>query len=128
MSEILKLPFNYLFITKICSRTLVGYYFNLEYPDKLDIQDDSTDGLTENIHIVNELAVLVLNIKHIPRIKRIGFKAGALKEGLRTAEGIYCDFLMLILCHKKEWLLQTIPHFERSLKKLEWYKLDGTPK
>jgi cellulose synthase/poly-beta-1,6-N-acetylglucosamine synthase-like glycosyltransferase len=89
---------------------------NLEYPkDKLDIQvlDDSTDeSLTENIHIVNELAATGLNIKHITRSNRIGFKAGALKEGLITAEGEFIVIFDADFVPQKEWLLQTIPHFK----------------
>jgi hypothetical protein len=42
-----------------------------------------------------------LDIKLITRSNRIGFKAGALKEGLVTAKGELCCFLMLILFLKR---------------------------
>ncbi len=89
---------------------------NLEYPkNKLDIQvlDDSTDDSVINtLKIINELAATGLNIKQITRSNRIGFKAGALKEGLLTAEGEFIVIFDADFVPQKEWLLQTIPHFK----------------
>ena len=61
----------------------------MEYPkDKLEIQvlDDSTDETidTTRIHI-EKIKTTGLDIKHITRTDRTGFKAGALKEGLKLS-------------------------------------------
>jgi cellulose synthase/poly-beta-1,6-N-acetylglucosamine synthase-like glycosyltransferase len=61
----------------------------LRYPrHRLEIQvlDDSTDETTEIIaQKVEELSHL--SIRHLRRADRRGYKAGALQEGLRTAQG-----------------------------------------
>jgi cellulose synthase/poly-beta-1,6-N-acetylglucosamine synthase-like glycosyltransferase len=65
----------------------------LDYPiDKLEIQvlDDSTD---ETVAIAQkkaaELAERGFNVNYRHRVDRIGYKAGALEEGLRDAAGDY---------------------------------------
>ena len=64
---------------------------HITYPkDKLEIQvlDDSTDeSLEATAQKVKELQQTGLDIQHITREKRTGFKAGALKEGLKIAKG-----------------------------------------
>lgn len=63
----------------------------LDYPkDKLEIQvlDDSTDETVESTKCqIEKLQNTGLDIKHITRSDRKGFKAGALKEGLKSAKG-----------------------------------------
>lgn len=90
----------------------------LEYPkDKLEIQvlDDSTDdSLLETKRIIEELQISGLDIQHIIRNNRIGFKAGALKEGLLTAKGNYIAIFDADFVPQKEWLMQTIPYFKDS--------------
>ena len=67
---------------------LVKAVCELEYPiDKLEIQllDDSTDETVEvSRRIVSEYTSKGFDIKHIHRIDRSGFKAGALKSGLES--------------------------------------------
>lgn len=88
----------------------------IDYPkDKLEIQvlDDSTDeslGLTAE-HI-KELRISGLNIKHVLRDDRKGFKAGALKEGLKTAKGEFIAIFDADFLPKKDWLRKTIPFFK----------------
>ena len=74
----------------------------LEYPrTKLEIQvlDDSTDeSVAETAEIIKKLQATGLDIQHIRRENRQGFKAGALKEGLAVAKGDFkaifdADFL-----------------------------------
>ena len=59
----------------------------IEYPtEKLEIQvlDDSTDESVQKIEVlVRQLKETGLDIQHITRKDRSGFKAGALKEGLK---------------------------------------------
>jgi cellulose synthase/poly-beta-1,6-N-acetylglucosamine synthase-like glycosyltransferase len=87
----------------------------IEYPkDRLEIQvlDDSTD---ESVHItrkkVEELQKLGFDIQHIQREDRVGFKAGALKEGLKTAKGEFVAIFDADFLPEPDFLLKTIPPF-----------------
>ncbi len=88
----------------------------IDYPsEKLEIQvlDDSTDeSLTETAIHIRELQKNGLDIKHITRENREGFKAGALKEGLITAKGEYIAIFDADFLPKKNWLKNTIPYFK----------------
>jgi len=88
----------------------------LEYPiDKLEIQvlDDSTDeSVSTTATQIAELRKTGLDIQHIRRKDRVGFKAGALKEGLKTAKGAYIAIFDADFLPGKKWLLQTIPYFK----------------
>jgi cellulose synthase/poly-beta-1,6-N-acetylglucosamine synthase-like glycosyltransferase len=88
----------------------------LDYPkDKLEIQvlDDSTD---ETVHStkthIERLAKTGLDIKHITRENRVGFKAGALKEGLEIAKGEFIAIFDADFLPQPNWLKRTIPYFK----------------
>ncbi|MCA0132546.1 cellulose synthase family protein [Winogradskyella alexanderae] len=90
----------------------------IEYPkDKLEIQvlDDSTD---ETVHSTKEhvekLASIGLDIKHITRSNRKGFKAGALKEGLKIAKGEFIAIFDADFLPQPNWLKRTIPYFKNE--------------
>lgn len=88
----------------------------MDYPkDKLEIQvlDDSTDEtvITTAEH-VEKLKKTGLDIQHIRRTDRSGFKAGALKEGLKIAKGEYIAIFDADFLPKPNWLKQTIPYFK----------------
>jgi cellulose synthase/poly-beta-1,6-N-acetylglucosamine synthase-like glycosyltransferase len=72
----------------------------IDYPkDKLEIQvlDDSTDETVQTtFEHVEKLKQTGLDITHICRTDRSGFKAGALKEGLKIAKVNTSLFLMPI--------------------------------
>ncbi|WP_313111755.1 cellulose synthase family protein [Aequorivita sediminis] len=90
----------------------------IDYPhDKLEIQvlDDSTDESFETTakHI-QELKKTGLDIQHISRENRVGFKAGALKEGLNIAKGEYIAIFDADFLPQKDWLKKTIPYFKDS--------------
>ncbi len=63
----------------------------LDYPrDRLEIQvlDDSTDDTTDRVaRVVSRLRARGVDIKHLRRESRTGFKAGALANGLSRASG-----------------------------------------
>lgn len=90
----------------------------MDYPkDKLEIQvlDDSTDESFETTaEQIQRLQQSGLDIKHISRVKRVGFKAGALKEGLKTAKGEFIAIFDADFLPKKDWLKNTIPYFKDS--------------
>ncbi|OIQ23353.1 cellulose synthase family protein [Lacinutrix sp. MedPE-SW] len=87
----------------------------IDYPkNKLEIQvlDDSTDETVESTAIrVQMLKDQGLDIVHICRTNREGFKAGALKEGLEVAKGEFIAIFDADFLPKKDWLKKTIPHF-----------------
>lgn len=88
----------------------------MNYPkDKLEIQvlDDSTDdSIVDTALLIQQIAATGLDIKHIQRAQRTGFKAGALKEGLRTAKGEFITIFDADFVPQKDWLYQTIPYFK----------------
>ncbi|NGX83471.1 cellulose synthase family protein [Aequorivita sp. KMM 9714] len=90
----------------------------IDYPhDKLEIQvlDDSTDESFEaTAKHIQELKKTGLDIQHISRENRVGFKAGALKEGLKIAKGEYIAIFDADFLPQKDWLKKTIPYFKDS--------------
>ncbi|MEM1001122.1 MAG: cellulose synthase family protein [Bacteroidota bacterium] len=95
---------------------LLNNIAQIDYPeDKLEIQvlDDSTDDTVSvtRTHI-EALQKTGLNIKHITRSDRTGFKAGALKEGLEIAKGEFIAIFDADFLPSANWLKSTIPHFK----------------
>ena len=90
----------------------------IEYPkEKLEIQvlDDSTDESLESTKTqIESLSAQGLDIKHITRTNRDGFKAGALKEGLKVAKGEFIAIFDADFLPKPDWLKKTIPHFKNK--------------
>lgn len=88
----------------------------LDYPqDKLEIQvlDDSTDeSVQTTAKKIAELQQEGIPIQHIRREDRVGFKAGALKEGLEIAKGEYIAIFDADFLPGKDWLLRTVPYFK----------------
>jgi cellulose synthase/poly-beta-1,6-N-acetylglucosamine synthase-like glycosyltransferase len=88
----------------------------LEYPkSKLEIQvlDDSTDdSVGETASKIAELRNTGLDISHICRENREGFKAGALKEGLTIAKGEFIAIFDADFLPDKDWLKKTVPYFK----------------
>ncbi len=90
----------------------------IKYPnDKLEIQvlDDSTDEsvISTEKHIA-QLQETGLDIVHIRRENRQGFKAGALKEGLAIAKGEFIVIFDADFLPQEDWLQKTIPYFKNS--------------
>lgn len=88
----------------------------LDYPgDKLEIQvlDDSTD---ETVQLIAEKVVQLkakgLDIAHLHRTNRQGFKAGALKEGLTSAKGELIAIFDADFLPQPDWLKKTVPYFD----------------
>ncbi|MBC7887587.1 MAG: glycosyltransferase [Ferruginibacter sp.] len=102
------------FNEKYVVQRLIDCVADLDYPtDKLEIQvlDDSTD---ETVQIIaDKVAQLkgIINIRHIRRANRSGYKAGALKEGLATAGGELVAIFDADFLPAKNFLQKTVPHF-----------------
>jgi len=87
----------------------------IEYPkEKLQIQvlDDSTDETVQVVALkVMELKRKGFDIEHIRRGTREGFKAGALKYGLKFAKGDFIAIFDADFVPKSDFLKKTLPYF-----------------
>jgi cellulose synthase/poly-beta-1,6-N-acetylglucosamine synthase-like glycosyltransferase len=94
---------------------LVEAVCKMDYPkDKLDIQvlDDSTDETVQVARaVVERYAALGNPITHHHRTNREGFKAGALREGLKTAKGELVAIFDADFTPPEDWLLRVVHHF-----------------
>lgn len=88
----------------------------MDYPlNQLEIQvlDDSTDeSFNETAAHIERLQKIGLDIQHITRKDRSGFKAGALKDGLKSAKGEFIAIFDADFLPHKNWLQKTIPYFK----------------
>ncbi len=99
---------------------LIDAACELDYPkEKLKIQvlDDSND---ETIAVVTALVKHYqstgIQIEHIQRPNRTGFKAGALAYGLELSEAPYVGIFDADFIPNKDFLKLTIPHFYSDQK------------
>lgn len=94
---------------------LIKTVCEIDYPiDKLEIQvlDDSTDETVEIVdNIVKEYKLRGFDIQHIHRNDRSGYKAGALKEGLKTAKGEFVGIFDADFIPRKNFLMIVLPFF-----------------
>ncbi len=94
---------------------LINAVCEIDYPkDKLEIQvlDDSTDETYDLLKkLVAEKRKEGFDIKHIHRTDRKGFKAGALKEGLKIAKGEFIAIFDADFVPKKDFLKNTLKYF-----------------
>lgn len=95
---------------------LLNNIVQIDYPkDKLEIQvlDDSTDeSFEKTAKHIQDLQKTGIDIKQLIRTNREGFKAGALKEGLKTAKGEFIAIFDADFLPKSNWLKNTIPYFK----------------
>ena len=88
----------------------------IEYPkSKLEIQvlDDSTDdSVAQTAEQIEHLKQSGLDITHIRRANREGFKAGALKEGLKIAKGEFIAIFDADFLPDSDWLKKTVVYFK----------------
>ena len=103
--------FNELYVVE----RLIKAVSELDYPrEKLEIQvlDDSTDETSAIAGAqVAKLCAQGFNAKFIHRDNRVGFKAGALEEGLKVAEGEFIYILDADFVTPPGILRQTLDHF-----------------
>jgi cellulose synthase/poly-beta-1,6-N-acetylglucosamine synthase-like glycosyltransferase len=125
----IQLPlFNELYVVE----RLIGKVCDIDYPkDKLEIQvlDDSTDE-TVNVakRVVEEKKKQGLDISYIHRENRQGYKAGALKEGLKIAKGKYIAIFDADFMPRKNFIKETLPFFNDEkvgMVQTRWEHLNG---
>ena len=94
---------------------LINATCNIIYPKELleiQVLDDSTDETKEFIQqLVLQKQNAGINIKHIHRQNRNGFKAGALKVGTEIAEGEFIAIFDADFLPDKNFLVKTIGYF-----------------
>jgi cellulose synthase/poly-beta-1,6-N-acetylglucosamine synthase-like glycosyltransferase len=94
---------------------LIDNLCQFDYPaDKFEIQvlDDSTDETSSIIRKkVNQWKDQGINIIHVHRTARRGYKAGALEEGLETAKGEFIAIFDSDFLPNIDFLRQTVPYF-----------------
>jgi cellulose synthase/poly-beta-1,6-N-acetylglucosamine synthase-like glycosyltransferase len=104
-----------LFNEKYVITRLIDATIRIDYPkDKLEVQilDDSTDETTQIIRdYIKRYTEQGYDIKHVHRTDRTGYKAGALKEGLKTARGEFVAIFDADFIPRKKFLKRTIPYF-----------------
>ena len=97
------------------SERIINAACALDYPaDKLQIQvlDDSTDETSTLIsQIVAEARTRGINIEHLHRVDRAGYKAGALAEGMKTATGEFVAIFDADFVPPEDFLLRTVGEF-----------------
>jgi len=86
---------------------------SFDYPrDRLDVQvlDDSTDDTSDiAARVVAELAAEGLDIHHVRRPHRSGYKAGALRDGMASARGELIAIFDADFVPQPEFLRETVP-------------------
>ena len=106
-----------LFNERFVARRVIDACARLDYPSELleiQVLDDSVDDTVEIVaERVRQWRRRGVNVSHIHRTDRSGFKAGALANGLRSARGdlvavFDADFVPL-----RDWLTRVIPHFDQ---------------
>ncbi len=94
---------------------LIEAVANLSYPkERLQIQvlDDSTDETTQlALRKVQQYRAQGVDIELLHREERAGYKAGALREGLKRARGEFVAIFDADFVPQPDFLLKTIPHF-----------------
>jgi len=97
---------------------LIGSAAALDYPRELleiHVLDDSTDETVPLVaRLVGKLRGQGLNIVHLHRGHRQGFKAGALAEGLRKARGDFIAIFDADFVPQADFLRRMLPHFENG--------------
>ena len=94
---------------------LIDACVNIDYPrDRLEIQvlDDSTDETTDRVaDRVDHWQERGVDIAHVHRDDRTGYKAGALANGLRIARGDLVAIFDADFVPNADFLRRMVPHF-----------------
>jgi len=92
---------------------LINNVVKLDYPlgkHEIQILDDSTDETIELVaEIVKKHQANGINIKHIRREDRVGFKAGALQHGMNICEGSLLAIFDADFLPESDFLRKTVP-------------------
>lgn len=105
-----------LYNEKYVARRLISAVCAIDYPkDRMQIQvlDDSDDDTVDLIHsIVDEYRFKGFDIVHVRRSDRRGYKAGALKEGMKSATGEFLAIFDADFIPPANFLKHLMGHFD----------------
>lgn len=105
-----------IFNEKYVIERLIDAVAQFDYPaDKFEIQilDDSTDETSDIVQtLVQKYRRRGVQIEHVQRTVRTGFKAGALAEGLQTAKGEFIAIFDADFVPEADFLKRTTIHFQ----------------
>jgi len=111
---------------------LINSVCEIDYPkDKMEIQvlDDSTDETVDVVaKAVDAKKKEGFNIEHVRRSNREGFKAGALKEGLKIANGEFVAIFDADFIPHSDFLSSTLKFFtdeKVGMVQTRWEHLNG---
>ena len=111
---------------------LINAICAIDYPKELleiQVLDDSTDETVKVVaKMVEQKQKEGFNIVHIRRNSRKGFKAGALKEGMKTAKGDYIAIFDADFIPNKNFLKKTLSFFNDDnvgMVQTRWEHLNG---
>ena len=111
---------------------LINSICEIDYPKNLmeiQVLDDSTDETVEIVaKIVARKKKEGFDIEHIRRSNREGFKAGALKEGMKIAKGEYIAIFDADFIPQKEFLKKTLSFFSDEkvgMVQTRWEHING---
>lgn len=97
---------------------LIDSVCSLDYPlNKFEIQvlddsdDETVDIIADKVKFYSEKQI---NIQHVRRPERIGFKAGALQYGMEKAQGEYLAIFDADFMPLPDFLLRTLPKFNNE--------------
>ena len=94
---------------------LIEAVCRIEYPRgllEIQVLDDSTDETCEVAELaVRRAAAQGHDIKYLHRTNRVGYKAGALEEGLTSARGEYVAIFDADFIPTADFLTRLMPHF-----------------
>ena len=118
---------------KYVVKRLIDAVVNIDYPKELheiqvlDDSHDETRGIASEL--VDKYRAMGFNIKHITRENRDGFKAGALNEGLKQAEGEFLAIFDADFVPQKDFLYRVVPFFYEkekvALVQTRWGHMNG---
>ena len=95
---------------------LIESVCRIDYPKNLlevQVLDDSTDDTAKIARtMVAKLVTTGIDIAYIHRTDRRGFKAGALKKGLRTAKGALVAVFDADFIPAPDFLKESVPYFQ----------------
>ncbi|ABK77754.1 glycosyltransferase [Cenarchaeum symbiosum A] len=103
---------------KYVAARLISAVCDMDYPkDRLRIMvlDDSDDDTVDMVGgIVKEYRDRGLQIEHVRRGTRRGYKAGALQHAMKSTDTEYVAIFDADFIPPKEFLRKTLPHFARA--------------
>lgn len=120
-----------LYNERMVAQRIVDSIVKLEYPhDRLQIQivddsnDDTCDLIAERVKFYQQQGI---DIEHVQRVNRQGFKAGALKDAMDTATGEFIAIFDADFIPHPNTLLDSIHYFTQkdvAMVQLRWEHLN----